>query len=164
MARRIAEALIEDEVLSRAAVTKTPHLMPALAKLQIFSSASGCVCALSMPHVRGGTLRDYVSQSHRPLEVSLVLLSELCQGLANLSELMMDMDKIDMRSHNDVKPANAMIHIEGSKRSLVLTDFGMVGKTGRAGTYAYMAPERQCGEAGDVFSVGMTIIEVMCVD
>ena len=44
----------------------------------------------------------------------------------------------------------------------MLADFGLVGKRGYAGTRDYMAPEEDCGELGDAFSVGLIIYEVMC--
>lgn len=69
--------------------------------------------------------------------------------------------------HGDVKPANVLL--DAGRRALV-TDFGPAEhalpdeRVRLAGTYRYMAPERfegTCDERGDVYSLGVTLYELV---
>eukprot|EP01062_Namystynia_karyoxenos_P052622 TRINITY_DN4220_c0_g4_i1.p1 TRINITY_DN4220_c0_g4~~TRINITY_DN4220_c0_g4_i1.p1 ORF type:complete len:1658 (+),score=475.71 TRINITY_DN4220_c0_g4_i1:109-4974(+) len=69
--------------------------------------------------------------------------------------------------HRDLKPANVLLTIEGQCK---LADFGASGELasksvigGIAGTPLYMAPEavRQAGKPSDMWSLGITVIQIL---
>ena len=89
-------------------------------------------------------------------------LAQLARGLGALH----DAGKV----HRDVKPANILVEPGGR---LVLVDFGLDGRRGRAarrrapsaGTRAYMAPEQAAGQAvgaaSDWYAVGVLLYEAL---
>jgi serine/threonine protein kinase len=71
--------------------------------------------------------------------------------------------------HNDIKPANLLVDATGR---IWVTDFGLAGdiapaesdETHITGTLRYMAPERfegVCDETSDVYSLGITLYELV---
>ncbi|MBM4344176.1 MAG: serine/threonine protein kinase [Deltaproteobacteria bacterium] len=67
--------------------------------------------------------------------------------------------------HNDIKPANVIVHAAGDRIMVSLIDFEASGPSD-AGTPQYAAPERQTDgqqvdERADVFSLGVLVFELL---
>ena len=105
----------------------------------------GGIPRIFMEYVPGGSLKDRISKGIE-LKDALDLAIQICRGMAYAHE------KKNL-IHRDLNPANCLLNED---RTLKITDFGLAkieeftgevpvavyGKTGRAGTPEYMAPEQ----------------------
>jgi serine/threonine protein kinase len=116
-----------------------------------------------MDYVEGTTLRKEIFQSKAPFSMERILeiMKPVCAALyyAHKSGFV----------HCDVKPANIMIHKNGT---IYVSDFGIARMTEAAtvtmvgaGTPAYMAPEQARGEdpvpQTDIYSLGIVLFEML---
>jgi len=116
-----------------------------------------------MDYVEGTTLRKEIALAKEPLSPKRVLeiMRLVCSALhyAHQSGIV----------HCDIKPANIMIHKNGT---VLVSDFGIARMTEAAtatmvgvGTPAYMAPEQARGEAPvaqtDIYSLGVVLFEML---
>ena len=103
-----------------------------------------------MEFVRGGSLRDYLSEvdGALPIPYALMIVKQLADALRYAHGRGM--------VHRDIKPANVMF-TDPQRQHAVLTDFGIARLLDEAqmtmsgtmlGTPAYMAPEIIKGEGG----------------
>ena len=119
-------------------------------------------CYIAMQYIENGDLNHYMAQIKKDpkkreqlpfiaynifLGVAMVMLFSQQRGLA----------------HGDIKPQNILIDDQGNPR---VADFGLARLFVQAsmigvGTPAYMAPEHKITEKGDVYSLGMTMKEVI---
>jgi serine/threonine-protein kinase len=116
---------------------------------------------LSMEFIKGEELSSLLRRIGRlPSDKALDVARQLCAGLSAAHE--------GGILHRDLKPANVMIDGDGNVRIL---DFGLAGvveefadEEMRAGTPAYMAPEKLSGEElstrTDIYSLGLVLYEV----
>ena len=119
-----------------------------------------------MEFVEGETLAAKLQRGLPPLEATLVIGSEIAEGLAaaHASGLV----------HRDIKPSNIMVTPHGHVKIL---DFGLAavhapgakvarGRGGRSGSPAYMSPEHARGKdvtaQSDIFSLGVVLYECLC--
>jgi serine/threonine protein kinase len=102
---------------------------------------------------RPATLQSRLAAGPIPAEECLRYARQLLAGLARIHEAGM--------VHRDVKPANCLFVAE----ELQLADFGLVTQSGleesRAGTLAYMPPDRQMDARADVFAAGLVLYEMI---
>ena len=116
-----------------------------------------------MDYIEGTTLRKeiYQAQSALTLERVLEIMRPVCSALhyAHAQGI----------THCDIKPANIMLHKNGS---VLLSDFGIARMTEAststligAGTPAYMAPEQARGEdptpQTDIYALGIVLYEML---
>ncbi len=136
-----------------------PNILPVFE----FGSVEGATF-LSMPLVRGGTLRHLIDAG--PLEPGLAwrYLREVAKALQYAHERGV--------VHRDVKPSNVLIHADG--RGL-LADFGLARSIVRnsdlsavgiaVGTPGYMAPEQALGASidhrADIYALGVMVFEML---
>ncbi len=122
------------------------------------------VVFLTMPLVRGGTLRDVLDRG--PLDGSTAwrYLREVGAGLQHAHDAGI--------THRDLKPNNVLIHSDG--RAL-LADFGLARSAHQdvrlttagysLGTPGYMAPEQVLGQdvdhRADIYAMGVMTFEMM---
>jgi len=116
---------------------------------------------LTMEYVDGEDLGSLLRRIGRfPQDKGLQVARQLCAALTAAH------DKGVL--HRDLKPANIMLDGRGAVR---ITDFGLAGlaaelrgKTGRAGTPAYMAPEQFAGLGvtvkSDIYALGLVLYEI----
>lgn len=124
----------------------------------------GEVAFMLMDYVEGPTLRKEISRSNGPMKLNRVLeiLQPICSALYYAHSQGM--------VHCDVKPANIMLHVNGT---VLLTDFGIARMTETAtttsllgaGTPAYMAPEQVLGQnplpQTDLYALGIILYEMV---
>lgn len=116
-----------------------------------------------MDYVEGITLRKEIFQSKEPLPLERIqlIIKSVCAALYYAHKLGF--------VHCDVKPANIMIHSNGT---VYVSDFGIARMTeastvtmAGAGTPAYMAPEQVRGEVPlpqtDIYSLGVVLFEML---
>jgi len=116
-----------------------------------------------MDYVEGITLRKEIFQSKEPLPLERVqvIIKSVCAALYYAHK--------QGFVHCDVKPANIMIHSNGT---VYVSDFGIARMTEAstvtmvgAGTPAYMAPEQVRGEVPlpqtDIYSLGVVLFEML---
>jgi predicted Ser/Thr protein kinase len=163
----LASALVDQEGFMQRFETEArtlahldhPHILPVFD----FGSIDG-VTFLTMPLVRGGTLRNLLDEG--PLDPSRCwrYINEMADALHHTHEVGV--------VHRDLKPSNVLIHSDG--RSL-LSDFGLarVGVTPSAlsiygftlGTPGYMSPEQAMGRdvdrRADIYALGVLIFEML---
>lgn len=121
------------------------------------------IAFMLMDYVDGVTLRKAVFRTKGPLsnEKVLEIARPVCSALNYAHQLGM--------VHCDLKPANVMIHKNGT---VLVTDFGIARMTDSAtvtmvgfGTPAYMAPEQVRGGAPtpqtDIYALGITLYEML---
>ncbi len=116
---------------------------------------------ITMEYVDGEDLTSLLRRiGHLPKDKAIQIARQLCAGIAAAHERNV--------LHRDLKPANIMLDGRGHVR---ITDFGIAaladqidGKTARAGTPAYMAPEQLAGQhvtrRSDIYSLGLVLYEV----
>lgn len=123
------------------------------------------VVFLTMPLVRGGTLRDVLDRGPLDGATAWRYLREVGEGLQHAHDAGI--------VHRDLKPNNVLIHADG--RAL-LADFGLARSAGgqdlqltsagyTVGTPGYMAPEQVLGQdldaRSDIYAMGVMTFEMM---
>ncbi|HEY1456177.1 MAG TPA: serine/threonine-protein kinase [Candidatus Dormibacteraeota bacterium] len=119
---------------------------------------------LTMPLIRGGTLRDILN--HGPLDALTAwrYLREIGDGLQHAHDAGI--------VHRDLKPTNVLIHADGRA---MLADFGLARGAGQPthlttiglaiGTPGYMAPEQVMGhdvdKRADIYALGVLTFEML---
>ena len=116
-----------------------------------------------MDYVDGITLRREIFKAKQPLPIERIqqIMRPVCSALHYAHNLGM--------VHCDIKPANIMIHKNGT---VLLTDFGIARMSDAAtatmvgaGTPAYMAPEQVRGEEPspqtDIYGLGILLFEML---
>ena len=118
-----------------------------------------------MEFVEGETLAAKLQRGLPPLEATLVIGSEIAEGLAAAHACGL--------VHRDIKPANIMVTPHGHVKIL---DFGLAavrtpeskaarGRGPRSGSPAYMSPEHARGKdvtpQSDIFSLGVVLYECL---
>jgi serine/threonine protein kinase len=167
LAMKILHAdLAEDKVFlrrfKREAQTLSKLQHPNIVRFYGLEQADDLVYML-MDYVDGTTLRKEIFQSKEPLSLPRILeiMRPVCAALyyAHKAGFV----------HCDVKPANIMIHKNGS---IFLSDFGIARMTEAstvtmvgAGTPAYMSPEQALGETPvpqtDIYALGIILFEML---
>ena len=136
-----------------------PHILP----IYDFVVMPGVVF-LTMPLVRGGTLRDILDRGPLDGATAWRYLREVGEGLQHAHDAGI--------IHRDLKPSNVLIHSDG--RAL-LADFGLARSANQdtrltsagftLGTPGYMAPEQVMGRdldhRCDIYSMGVMTFEMM---
>jgi len=117
--------------------------------------------------IDGPTLSDWLAERERSLEEALGVFRDLLHGVdaAHAAGLV----------HRDIKPGNVLLHIEGTKVTPKLIDFGIVRdqfqdervtQTGSTlGSPRYMSPEqlrdaKRIDRRSDLFSLGVLLYEM----
>ncbi|TAN31863.1 serine/threonine protein kinase [bacterium] len=136
-----------------------PNILP----IYDFEMSDG-VAYLTMPLIRGGTLRDVLN--HGPLDTLTAwrYLREIGDGLQHAHDAGI--------VHRDLKPTNVLIHADGRA---MLADFGLARGAGQPthlttiglaiGTPGYMAPEQVMGhdvdKRADIYAMGVLTFEML---
>ena len=125
----------------------------------------GDLVFLLMDYIEGTTLRKEIFKTKVPFSLEKInsIMQPVCSALTYAHSLGL--------AHCDVKPANIMLHKNGT---VFLADFGIARMTegtstmtmaGGAGTPAYMAPEQAMGEdptnQTDVYALGIVLYEML---
>ncbi|HLZ94180.1 MAG TPA: serine/threonine-protein kinase, partial [Candidatus Dormibacteraeota bacterium] len=122
------------------------------------------VAFLTMPLIRGGTLRDILRRGPLDTLTAWRYLREIGDGLQHAHDAGI--------VHRDLKPTNVLIHSDG--RAL-LADFGLARGAGQPthlttiglaiGTPGYMAPEQVMGHEvdrrADIYAMGVLTFEML---
>ena len=122
------------------------------------------VAFLTMPLIRGGTLRDILNRGRLDTVTAWRILREIGDALQHAHEAGI--------VHRDLKPTNVLIHADG--RAL-LADFGLARGFGQPmhlttaglaiGTPGYMAPEQVMGQdvdrRADIYAMGVLTFEML---
>src|SRR5579859_625654 len=122
------------------------------------------VAFLTMPLIRGGTLRDILNRGPLDTLTAWRYLREIGDGLQHAHDAGI--------VHRDLKPTNVLIHSDG--RAL-LADFGLARGAGQPthlttiglaiGTPGYMAPEQVMGHdvdrRADIYAMGVLTFEML---
>ena len=122
------------------------------------------VAYLTMPLIRGGTLRDILNRGKLDTLTAWRILREVGDALQHAHEAGI--------VHRDLKPTNVLIHADG--RAL-LADFGLARGFGQPlhlttaglaiGTPGYMAPEQVMGlevdARADIYAMGILTFEML---
>ncbi|KAI4731317.1 kinase-like protein [Aureobasidium sp. EXF-10728] len=198
----LEKVLIEVQLLQRLThpnLVSYHHVWLEDAQITNFGPSVPCIFILQQ-YCNSGDLHNYVlgsTQTTSPTEVLKERMRRRSKGLSerptNLGCRTMNFDEIfsffrDITSglhhlhtngyiHRDLKPSNCLLHNDGLKTSVHVSDFGEVQaaneqrtSTGATGTISYCAPEvlqRQGAGFGefttksDIFSLGM-IVYFMC--
>ncbi len=119
---------------------------------------------LTMPLIRGGTLRDVLNRGPMDPLSAWRYLREIGDGLQHAHDAGI--------VHRDLKPTNVLIHQDGRA---MLADFGLARGAGQPthlttiglaiGTPGYMAPEQVMGRdvdrRADIYSLGVLTFEML---
>jgi serine/threonine protein kinase len=119
---------------------------------------------LTMPLIRGGTLRDILNRGPMEPLTAWRYLREIGDGLQHAHDAGI--------VHRDLKPTNVLIHADGRA---MLADFGLARGAGQPthlttiglaiGTPGYMAPEQVMGhdvdKRADVYAMGALTFEML---
>jgi len=119
---------------------------------------------LTMPLIRGGTLRDILNRGPMEPLVAWRYLREIGDGLQHAHDAGI--------VHRDLKPTNVLIHGDGRA---MLADFGLARGAGQPthlttiglaiGTPGYMAPEQVMGhdvdKRADIYAMGVLTFEML---
>src|SRR6266700_2048204 len=136
-----------------------PNILP----IYDFELADG-MAYLTMPLIRGGTLRDVLNRGPLDTLTAWRYLREIGDGLQHAHDAGI--------VHRDLKPTNVLIHADG--RAL-LADFGLARGAGQPthlttiglaiGTPGYMAPEQVMGHdvdrRADIYAMGVLTFEML---
>jgi formylglycine-generating enzyme required for sulfatase activity len=118
--------------------------------------------ALLMDYVEGGDLADRLAQGPLHLDVALGMIGGVLRGLAAAHARGL--------VHRDLKPGNILLNGKGEVK---VADFGLAIAAGKgtsqasknfAGTLGYASPEsfeEEYGPAGDVYSAGLVLWEML---
>jgi len=119
---------------------------------------------LTMPLIRGGTLRDVLNRGPMDSLSAWRYLREIGDGLQHAHDAGI--------VHRDLKPTNVLIHTDGRA---MLADFGLARGAGQPthlttiglaiGTPGYMAPEQVMGhdvdKRADIYAMGVLTFEML---
>src|SRR5205823_3184912 len=119
---------------------------------------------LTMPLIRGGTLRDVLNRGPLDALTAWRYLREIGDGLQHAHDAGI--------VHRDLKPTNVLIHTDGRA---MLADFGLARGAGQPthlttiglaiGTPGYMAPEQVMGhdvdKRADIYALGALTFEML---
>src|SRR6202165_4775800 len=119
---------------------------------------------LTMPLIRGGTLRDILNRGPLDTLTAWRYLREIGDGLQHAHDAGI--------VHRDLKPTNVLIHSDGRA---MLADFGLARGAGQPthlttiglaiGTPGYMAPEQVMGHEvdrrADIYAMGVLTFEML---
>ena len=119
---------------------------------------------LTMPLIRGGTLRDILNRGPMETLAAWRYLREIGDGLQHAHDAGI--------VHRDLKPTNVLIHADGRA---MLADFGLARGAGQPthlttiglaiGTPGYMAPEQVMGhdvdKRADIYAMGVLTFEML---
>src|SRR2546430_8132634 len=119
---------------------------------------------LTMPLIRGGTLRDILNRGPLDPLTAWRYLREIGDGLQHAHDAGI--------VHRDLKPTNVLIHADGRA---MLADFGLARGAGQPthlttiglaiGTPGYMAPEQVMGhdvdKRADIYAMGVLTFEML---
>ncbi len=119
---------------------------------------------LTMPLIRGGTLRDVLNRGAMDALSAWRYLREIGDGLQHAHDAGI--------VHRDLKPTNVLIHADGRA---MLADFGLARGAGQPthlttiglaiGTPGYMAPEQVMGhdvdKRADIYAMGVLCFEML---
>jgi hypothetical protein len=122
------------------------------------------VAFLTMPLIRGGTLRDILNRGPLDTLTAWRYLREIGDGLQHAHDAGI--------VHRDLKPTNVLIHSDGRA---MLADFGLARGAGQPthlttiglaiGTPGYMAPEQVMGHEVDrrcdIYAMGVLTFEML---
>lgn len=122
------------------------------------------VAFLTMPLIRGGTLRDILNRGPLDPLTAWRYLREIGDGLQHAHDAGI--------VHRDLKPTNVLIHADGRA---MLADFGLARGAGQPthlttiglaiGTPGYMAPEQVMGhdvdKRADIYAMGVLTFEML---
>ena len=122
------------------------------------------VAYLTMPLIRGGTLRDILNRGPLDTLTAWRYLREIGDGLQHAHDAGI--------VHRDLKPTNVLIHADGRA---MLADFGLARGAGQPthlttiglaiGTPGYMAPEQVMGhdtdKRADIYAMGVLTFEML---
>ena len=122
------------------------------------------VAYLTMPLIRGGTLRDILNRGPLDTLTAWRYLREIGDGLQHAHDAGI--------VHRDLKPTNVLIHADGRA---MLADFGLARGAGQPthlttiglaiGTPGYMAPEQVMGhdvdKGADIYAMGVLCFEML---
>jgi serine/threonine protein kinase len=125
---------------------------------------TGGVAFLTMPLIRGGTLRDILNRGPLDTLTAWRYLREIGEGLQHAHDAGI--------VHRDLKPTNVLIHSDGRA---MLADFGLARGAGQPthlttiglaiGTPGYMAPEQVMGhevdKRCDIYAMGVLTFEML---
>ncbi len=136
-----------------------PNILP----IYDFELSEG-VAYLTMPLIRGGTLRDILNRGPLDTLTAWRYLREIGDGLQHAHDAGI--------VHRDLKPTNVLIHADGRA---MLADFGLARGAGQPthlttiglaiGTPGYMAPEQVMGhdvdKRADIYAMGVLTFEML---
>jgi len=136
-----------------------PNILP----IYDFEVTEG-VAFLTMPLIRGGTLRDILNRGPLDTLTAWRYLREIGDGLQHAHDAGV--------VHRDLKPTNVLIHSDGRA---MLADFGLARGAGQPthlttiglaiGTPGYMAPEQVMGHEVDrrcdIYAMGVLTFEML---
>src|SRR5258708_836675 len=136
-----------------------PNILP----IYDFELTDG-VAYLTMPLIRGGTLRDILNRGPLDTLTAWRYLREIGDGLQHAHDAGI--------VHRDLKPTNVLIHADGRA---MLADFGLARGAGQPthlttiglaiGTPGYMAPEQVMGhdvdKRADIYAMGVLTFEML---
>ena len=136
-----------------------PNILP----IYDFELAEG-MAYLTMPLIRGGTLRDILNRGPLDTLSAWRYLREIGDGLQHAHDAGI--------VHRDLKPTNVLIHSDGRA---MLADFGLARGAGQPthlttvglaiGTPGYMAPEQVMGHdvdrRADIYAMGVLTFEML---
>jgi serine/threonine protein kinase len=136
-----------------------PNILP----IYDFEVTEG-VAFLTMPLIRGGTLRDILNRGPLDTITAWRYLREIGDGLQHAHDAGI--------VHRDLKPTNVLVHSDGRA---MLADFGLARGAGQPthlttiglaiGTPGYMAPEQVMGHEVDrrcdIYAMGVLTFEML---
>jgi len=136
-----------------------PNILP----IYDFELSDG-MAYLTMPLIRGGTLRDILNRGPLDTLSAWRYLREIGDGLQHAHDAGI--------IHRDLKPTNVLIHTDGRA---MLADFGLARGAGQPthlttvglaiGTPGYMAPEQVMGHdvdrRADIYAMGVLTFEML---
>lgn len=131
---------------------------------------------IAMEYLPGRDLREILKRlqaekRRMPVSLALMIVMEVCKGLAYAHRKVDDRGAPLELVHRDVSPSNILVSREGDVR---IIDFGIARATGRSsrtasgriqGKFSYMSPEQASGKAvdprSDIFSTGIVLYELL---